>query len=242
VVDVGEDDLDAPESELSGVALAVRLTARGRAYLAGPNAVARHRTPSSTEFTEAQLLCVGDDAVVGVVLDLAPCADATAVDPRLELGFPPTALARGLAAGLDSAEMGRRIDALAPPTEMLARALEQASAVLGKGTMVAATGFLWVDNDEVRELLRTRTPSADLFLDPSPPAGLLVAPGVEPERLVRRCRALGVEIDVEDRVWRVRRHSSRPAPRTSLTTSRPLSWRPPAGRSGSGAGGSSGSA
>jgi hypothetical protein len=241
VVDVGEDEVDSsePASPVSG--LSVRLTTRGRGYLGGPGTTPKQPGSSPSEFTEPQLLCVGEDALVGTLLDLAPFADASAVDPRLELSFRPAALARGLAAGIDSVEMRRRIEAVAPPTEALSTALEQASAVLGKGTMVAATGFLWVDNDEVRELLRTRPHSADLFLDPSPPAGLLVAPGVEPERLVRRCRALGVEIDVEDRVWRARRLSSRPPPRTSVTTPRPLSWRPLAGRSSNSSGSGGGS-
>ena len=233
VVDVGEDDVDSPEAEPSVSGLAVRLTARGRGYLGAAAAAARAPGLATSEFAEPQVLSVGEAAVVGAVIDLAPFADASAVDPRLELSFPPTALARGLAAGIDPEEMRRRIAVLATPTEPLGRTLDQASAVLGKGTLVATGGFLWVDNDEVRELLRTRTQSADLFLDPSPPAGLLVAPGVEPERLVRRCRALGVEIDVEERVWRARRQSSRPPPRTSLTTHRSASWRPTGGRSGS---------
>jgi hypothetical protein len=44
----------------------------------------------------------------------------------------------------------------------------------------------------------------DLFVDPSPPAGLLVEPGVEVERLARRCRSLGVELVVAGEVYRTR--------------------------------------
>ncbi|HEY4102594.1 MAG TPA: hypothetical protein VGM44_01845, partial [Polyangiaceae bacterium] len=57
---------------------------------------------------------------------------------------------------------------------------------------------------EVRELLRTRRQSADLFVDPSPPAGLLLAVGADLERVARRCRALGVEVLVDGEVYRTR--------------------------------------
>jgi hypothetical protein len=63
---------------------------------------------------------------------------------------------------------------------------------------------LWVEDPEIRELLRTRRQTMDLFVDPSPPAGLLVQPGVEVERLARRCRSLGVELVVGGEVYRTR--------------------------------------
>ena len=53
-------------------------------------------------------------------------------------------------------------------------------------------------------MLRTRRQTADLFVDPSPPAGLLVACGVDLERLARRCRSLGVEILVNGEVYKTR--------------------------------------
>jgi hypothetical protein len=61
-----------------------------------------------------------------------------------------------------------------------------------------------VEDPEIRELLRTRRQTMDLFVDPSPPAGLLVQPGVEVERLARRCRSLGVELVVAGEVYRTR--------------------------------------
>jgi hypothetical protein len=39
---------------------------------------------------------------------------------------------------------------------------------------------------------------------PSPPAGLLVQPGVDLERLARRCRSLGVELMVGGEPYRAR--------------------------------------
>jgi hypothetical protein len=53
-------------------------------------------------------------------------------------------------------------------------------------------------------MLRTRRPTAELFVDPSPPAGLIVDAGVDLERLSRRCRTIGVEILSEGHVVRAR--------------------------------------
>jgi hypothetical protein len=82
--------------------------------------------------------------------------------------------------------------------------------VLGRATYVPVSGFLWIEDQEVRELLRTRRPLADMFIDPSPPAGLLIGPDVDLERLVRRCRALGVEIEADGALIRARSISPMP--------------------------------
>jgi hypothetical protein len=85
--------------------------------------------------------------------------------------------------------------------------------VVGRGAFTASSGFLWIDDVEIRELLRTRRPAAELFLDPSPLGGLLVAPDVDADRLVRRCRSLGVEVEVEGGVFRAagpRTHTTPP--------------------------------
>jgi hypothetical protein len=113
----------------------------------------------------------------------------------------------------DIARAGRRLrdggDARAargsrPIPDPIARLLVQASAVVGRAEFVNTEGFLWVEDPEVREMLRTRRATADLFVDPSPPAGLLVAAGVDMERLARRCRGLGVEVIVEGEVYKTR--------------------------------------
>jgi hypothetical protein len=59
-------------------------------------------------------------------------------------------------------------------------------------------------------MLRTRRPTAELFVDPSPPAGLIVIAGIDVDRLSRRCRTIGVEIVAEGHVVRAR---SAPPPR-----------------------------
>ncbi len=56
----------------------------------------------------------------------------------------------------------------------------------------------------MREMLRTRRPTQELFVDPSPPGGLLVASGVDLDRLARRCRTIGVEVLVDGQAVRAR--------------------------------------
>ncbi|CAN5921042.1 hypothetical protein BH11MYX4_BH11MYX4_14330 [soil metagenome] len=85
---------------------------------------------------------------------------------------------------------------------------------MGRGTFVPACGFLWVDDANVRELLRTRRSTSELFLDPSPTGGLLVSAAVDLDRLVRRCRTVGVEIVTDGQVLRARSLPP-PAPSTS---------------------------
>jgi hypothetical protein len=115
--------------------------------------------------------------------------------------------------------MQARLGALAPLPDPVARLLAQASAVLGRAEFVSSQGFLWVDDPEVRELLRTRRQTADLFVDPSPPGGLLIGAGVDLDRLARRCRALGVEVLVEGEPYRTR--STAPPRRLSATPGPP---------------------
>jgi hypothetical protein len=116
----------------------------------------------------------------------------------------PQTLARALSAGYEADALRQRIEALAPLPDTLSRTLAAASVVVGRGTYVASSGFLWVDDANVRELLRTRKSTAELFLEPSPPGGLLVSAQVDLDRLVRRCRTVGVEIVTEGTVVKAR--------------------------------------
>ena len=124
----------------------------------------------------------------------------------------PSALARALSAGLDGDAMRLRIEAIAPLPDTISRMLIQASAVVGRGALTTSSGFLWIEDVEIRELLRTRRPAAELFIDPSPPGGLLVAPDIDADRVVRRCRALGVEVETEGGAMRAATRSITPPP------------------------------
>lgn len=223
VLDVGEADAEEETGPL------VRMTPRGRVILQGkkPEPVA-----APSHFAETHTLRVGTETPVGAVLALHSIAELGTVAERLELLFTQASVSRAIAAGLDAEMVRGAIEAVAQPPETLIRLLDQVSAVVGRTAWVQASGFLWCDHAEVRELLRTRRQTADLFLEPSPPGGLLVAPGKSIESVARRCRAVGVEVLAEGQVVRAR--STAPPVREAAakgTTKPPKSSRPARGRS-----------
>jgi hypothetical protein len=222
VVDLGDVD-DVPSA--SSVGPTLRVTARGRALLAAHAASFRSAgeaavAPSALtpgELIDSQTLRITGGVKVADVLALGGFAEVAAVQGALDLTITSTGISGALASGVSAETIRERLAAVTPVPDSIARVLEQASAVLGRGEFIDCQGFLWVDDPEVRELLRTRRQSADLFVDPSPPGGLLIAPSVDLDRLTRRCRMLGVEVILEGEVYRTR---IAPAPqRRSLTPS-----------------------
>ena len=212
LVDLGEDDAapassPPPPSTPDGAppsarpAIAVRLTPRGRAVLADrPPSVDQSRS----KFLDTHVLRLAPSAKVHAVLQIAPFVEVGRAAESLDLIVAPQTLARALSAGFEADALRQRIEAIAPLPESLSRTLMQASIIVGRGTFAPASGFLWVEDHNVREMLRTRRPTAELFVDPSPPAGLIVIPGIDVDRLSRRCRTIGVEIVAEGQVVRAR--------------------------------------
>ena len=195
-VDIGEPD-ELPN--LSGPIL--RITPRGRAYLRRQQANAQ---PEASRFIDGQTLRIGPEARVGHVVGLAPFVELGAVAGCFDVLVTPQAIAHALSAGIESDILRSRLEAIAPLPDPIARVLQQASAVIGRAEFVETQGFLWVEDPEIRELLRTRRQTVDLFIDPSPPAGLLVAAGIDLDRLARRCRSLGVELIYAGQPYRTR--------------------------------------
>jgi hypothetical protein len=185
----------------------LRLTPRGRALLAG-KAPSVDEAPS--KFLDTHVLRLGQSARVHAVVALAPFVEVGRAAETVDLIVAPQTLARALSAGLEADTLRSRIEAIAPLPDTLSRTLAQASIVVGRATFVGAGGFLWVEDANIRELLRSRRATAELFVDPSPPAGLIVQIGIDLERLSRRCRTVGVEILVDGQVVRAR---SLPPPR-----------------------------
>jgi hypothetical protein len=185
-VDIGDpDQLEHP----SGSPM-LRITTRGRAYLSG-------RAPdvqANSAYVGGHALRLGEEVRVAQALSVAALAEIGRVDGQFELVITPASVSGAVASGIDGTSIRSRLEAIAPLPEPIARLLVQASAVLGRAEYVATQGFLWVDDPELRELLRTRRQTADLFVEPSPPGGLLLAAGVELDRVVLRCRSLGVEV------------------------------------------------
>jgi hypothetical protein len=198
VVDIGDPEDDAS----GGLGPTLRITPRGRAYLSDAPESRRQAEPS--RFLDNQAMRVGRAAKVGSVIALAPFVEIGGVAGALDLHVTQQAISHALSAGFEGDVIRARLEQLALLPDPIARLLTQASAVVGRGEFVATMGFLWVEDPEVRELIRTRRQTADLFIDPSPPAGLLIAAGVDLDRLARRCRSLGVEIVVEGEVYRTR--------------------------------------
>jgi hypothetical protein len=221
IVDLGEDeDLPHdPAADGDAPPLALRLTARGRALLAD-KVPAGDTAPS--KFIDAHVLRAGSQARVGAILAIAPFVEVGRAAETLDLIVAPQTLARALSAGLEADVLRARIEALAPLPEALARTLAQASVVVGRASWVPAAGLLWVEDPNIREMLRTRRTTQELFVDPSPPGCLLVTAGVDIDRLARRCRTIGVEILAEGLVVRARTlppgYKTMPPPR--LTPSR----------------------
>ena len=196
ILDVGEDD-DAEGNPQ----IALRLTPRGRALVA--DKVPTHDgTPS--KFLDTHVLRLGPGAKVSSIFGIFGFVDVGRAGETLDLVVAPQTLARALSAGYEADALRQRIEALAPLPETLSRTLAAASVVVGRGTYVPSSGFLWVDDGNVRELLRTRRSTAELFLDPSPTGGLLVSAQVDLDRLVRRCRTVGVEIVTDGQILRAR--------------------------------------
>jgi hypothetical protein len=199
-----DDGWEGPATGAAGIAVPrmmarggpgriLRITPRGRAYLSG-------LTPESkrpSQFVDSQVLRFGDDVRVAQVLGLVPFVEVGRVEEQLDVVITPSTVSNALATGLEAPVIRQRLESVARVAEPLLRARVEASAVLGRAQYVSSPGFLWVDDPELRELLRTRRQTADLFIEPSPPGGLLVAPGVDLERVTLRCRTLGVEVFAE---------------------------------------------
>jgi hypothetical protein len=206
ILDVGEDDSASADEEPQ---IAIRLTPRGRALVA--DKVPAHDGTAS-KFLDTHVLRLGPTAKVSSIFGIFGFVDIGRAAETLDLIVAPQTLARALSAGYEADSLRQRIEAIAPLPETLSRTLAAASVVVGRGSYVPSSGFLWVDDANVRELLRTRRSTAELFLDPSPAGGLLVSAQADLDRLVRRCRTVGVEIVTDGQVVRAR---SMPPPAAS---------------------------
>jgi hypothetical protein len=230
---LGVVDLGDPDSDASDAGPTIRITPRGRVFLAEAQAPAPEE-PS--RFIDNEVLRVGPASCIGHVIALSPFVEIGQVTGQLDLTITAQVVSHALSAGYEADVIKSRLESVAQLPDPMARLLLQASAIVGRAEFVPTQGFLWVEDPEVRELLRTRRQTAELFIDPSPPSGLLIVGGVDIDRLARRCRALGVEVLVDGEVYRTR--TIAPSARgsgarklDSTSTFKPPSVRPPA-RSG----------
>ncbi|MEZ4372670.1 MAG: hypothetical protein R3B07_17740 [Polyangiaceae bacterium] len=166
-------------------------------------------------FLDSHALRFGAETLVGHAVAIAPFVEIGRAQGHLDVIISPQSLSRALSAGFGIDVIGDRLRTIQSLPDPIERMLVQASAVLGRAEFVPCQGFLWVDDGELCEMLRSRRQTMDLFVDPSPPGGLLIAPGVDLERLAGRCRALGIEVVVEGNVYRTK--STAPPRRSSAS-------------------------
>jgi len=198
VVDLGEGE-ELGESGAADTLL--RITPRGRAFLRNDKPSVQ---PEGSRFVDGSTLRIGPMARVGQVLALAPLIEVGSVAGYLDVVVTPQTVLNALSAGIEPESIRQILEETAAIPDPIVRVLAQASTVVARADYVETGGFLWVEDQEIRELLRSRRQTADLFVDPSPPAGLLVAPGVDMDKLARRCRSLGIEILVQGQPHRTR--------------------------------------
>lgn len=188
---LGVVDLASPDEGDDVVGPMLRITPRGRAWLSGTTTGTEGRPG---KFIDNQTLRVGSNVTLAAVLELNALTEVGNVEGDLDLILTPRTLALAIGTGIDPSALRERLEVVAALPDPIQRQLAQASAVLGRAEFVTAAGFIWIDDPEVRRMLSTRRSTADLFVNPSPPSGLLVADGVDLDKLARRCRTLGVEI------------------------------------------------
>lgn len=221
---LGVVDLAEPDEGDQVVGPMLRITPRGRAWLAGHSLA----VDDAGKFMDSQTLRVGTMARLAHVMELNALTEVGNVEGDLDLILTPRTLALAIGSGLDPSVLRQRLEAIAQLPDPIERQLTQASTVLGRAEFVESAGFIWIDDPEVRRMLSTRRSTADLFINPSPPSGLLVAPGIDLDKLSRRCRTLGVEILQGGEVHYAR---STPPSRRGRKTEPPPS-RPPPSSSG----------
>ncbi len=219
IIDLGESHFEDSDADLGPM---VRITPRGRAILQGE--YTNSGNPMS-EFLNEESLRLGFSTPVAHILSLAQFVEVGKVGEVLELVVTQSAITRAVSLGLEGPHIRGGLEAICPLSDHVSHLLEQLSVVLGRASFVAVSGFLWCDDPNVRDLLRTRRQTSDLFVDPSPPGGLLIAPGKDLEALTRRCRTLGVEVLVDGQL--VRAASTTPPGKPEWPSTR-RSNRPPA--------------
>ena len=195
---LGVVDLGDPDSE-DEIGPTLRITPRGRAFLEHSQL---RQSSEPSRFLDNEVLRIGGMTRIGEVAAISPFVEIGSVSRDLDVSLTAQAVSLALSAGYETEIIRARLEAISPLPDPIDRLLVQAGAVVGRAEFVPTQGFLWVEDPEIRELLRTRRQTADMFVDPSPPAGLLIHPGVDVDRLARRCRLLGVEVLVEGDVYK----------------------------------------
>ncbi len=199
-VDIGAESPSDTGGEAGG--LSIRASARVLAWLGvGPPIPPQNET---TRYVAALTLRLGERAAVSDVLAAGELLEPGRTDRELELIISRAKVEHAVLAGGSPQLLREHLEALAPLSDEAERLLQSVAQARARVEYVAASGFVWVDDPALLDELRERRALAKLFVEPSPPGGLLVSPGVSAERLSLRLRRYGIELLSEGAGQRLR--------------------------------------
>lgn len=141
---------------------------------------------------------LGPQTQIAATLAAGPLLEPSGFDPRLTFEVSPQGVERFALAGGTAAQMRALLEPLGTWTDASQALVEEATRSRVRLDLAPAAGFVWIEDEALRERLRTQSGLAVLFVEPSPPGGLLVRAGVSLERLLKACRARGVALRLLD--------------------------------------------
>jgi hypothetical protein len=212
LVVLGAIDLGDGEAPGETDSVAVRLSSLGNRVLRtansqetggetvaapGPRTDASQPPPPCYEADRVLSVFAGSSVAVQAVLDVLEWAPVGQVQQQLDIELSMANFERALARGAEPETLRQQLNALAAPPPGVVAMLEAAASVEANADFVPAAGFVWIDDPELLQRVRSRRSLNRLFIEPSPPGGLLVAPGVDLDRLVIGCRSVGLDVLVE---------------------------------------------
>lgn len=174
----------------------VRVSPLGKRLLRGSLLPPKEDPAVGSTFQDAELV-VSDSATVSAVLSLGRYFDVASARPNLRINIDRDGVTRAVTDGIEPSELRARLEALAELSPSAERLFKQFSEVVGSAEYIPSAGFLWVADGTVRTLLATKKSTKALFVDPSPPGGLLLSANTDIETVTRRCRTLGVRIQAD---------------------------------------------
>lgn len=141
---------------------------------------------------------VGPATQIAATLAASALLEPAGFEQRLTFEVSAQSVEQFALAGGTAAQMRALLEPLGTWTDASQALVEEATRSRVRLDLAPAAGFVWIEDEALRERLRTQTGLAALFIEPSPPGGLLVRTGVSLERLLKACRARGIALRLLD--------------------------------------------